>query len=55
MEIKTKVKFVSLNKVTIETPQGERFTMGLSGVVPIGLQEQDAKVIAYLFDKYYTG
>jgi transcriptional regulator with XRE-family HTH domain len=55
MEIKTKVKFVSLNKVTVETPQGERFTMGLSGVVPIGLQEQDAKVIAYLFDKYYTG
>ena len=55
MEIKTKVKFVSLNKVTVETPQGERFTMGLSGVVPIGLQEQNAKVIAYLFDKYYTG
>ena len=55
MEIKTKVKFVSLNKVTVETHQGERFTMGLSGVVPIGLQEQDAKVIAYLFDKYYTG
>ena len=55
METKTKVKFVSLNKVTVETPQGERFTMGLSGVVPIGLQEQNAKVIAYLFDKYYTG
>ena len=55
MEIKTKVKFVSLNKVTVETAQGDRFTLGLSSVVPIGLQEQDAKLIAYLFDKYYQG
>ena len=55
MEIKTKVKFVSLNKVTVETPQGDRFTLGLSGVVPIELQEQDAKIIAHLFDKYYKG
>ena len=55
METKTKAKFVSLNKVAIETSQGERFTMGLDGVVPIGLQEHDAKVIAYLFDKYYKG
>jgi transcriptional regulator with XRE-family HTH domain len=55
MEIKTKVKFVSLNKVTVETPQGDRFTLGLSGAVPIELQEQDANVIAYLFDKYYKG
>ena len=55
METKTKAKFVSLNKVAIETPQGERFTMGLDGVVPVGLQEQDARVIAYLFDKYYKG
>ena len=55
MDIKTKVKFVSLNKVTVETSQGDRFTMGLSGVVPFGLQEQDAKVIAFLFDKYYSG
>ena len=55
METKTKVKFVSLNKVTVETPQGDRFTLGLSSVVPIGLQEQDAKIIANLFDKYYQG
>ena len=55
MEIKTKVKFVSLNKVTVETPQGDRFTVGLSGVVPIELQEQDAQIIAFLFDKYYQG
>lgn len=55
MEIKTKVKFVSLNKVAVETPQGERFTVGLSGVVPIELQEQDAQIIAFLFDKYYQG
>lgn len=55
METQTKVKFVSLNKVTVETSQGDRFTVGLSGVVPIELQEQDAKVIAYLFDKYYKG
>lgn len=55
MENKTKVKFVSLNKVTVETPQGDRFTLGLDKAVPIGLQEQDARVIAYLFDKYYKG
>ena len=55
MEIQTKVKFVSLNKVTVETPQGDRFTLGLNRVVPIPLQEQDARVIAYLFDKYYNG
>lgn len=55
METKTKVKFVSLNKVTVETVQGDRFTMGLSGVVPIELQEQDAHIIACLFDKYYQG
>lgn len=55
MEIKTKVKFVGLNKVTVETPQGDRFTVGLSGVVPIELQEQDAQIIASLFDKYYQG
>ena len=55
METKTKVKFVSLNKVTVETPQGDRFTVGLSGVVPIELQEQDAQIIASLFDKYYQG
>ena len=55
MEIQTKVKFVSLNKVTVETPQGDRFTVGLNRVVPIPIQEQDARVIAYLFDKYYKG
>ena len=55
MEIQTKVKFVSLNKVTVETSQGDRFTLGLNSVVPIPLQEQDARVIAYLFDKYYKG
>ena len=55
MENKTKVKFVSLNKVTVETPQGDRFTVGLSGVVPIELQEQEAQIIAFLFDKYYQG
>lgn len=51
----TIVKFVSLNKVAIETPQGDRFTMGLNRVVPMPLQEQDAKVISYLFDQYYKG
>ena len=55
MEILTKVKFVSLNKVTVETPQGDRFTVGLNHAVPVQLQEQDAQVIAYLFDKYYQG
>jgi transcriptional regulator with XRE-family HTH domain len=55
MDIQTKVKFVSLNKVTVETPQGDRFTVGLNRVVPVPLQEQDAQVIAYLFDKYYKG
>ena len=55
MEVKTKVKFVSLNKVTVETPQGDRFTVGLSEVVPIELQEQEAQLMAFLFDKYYTG
>lgn len=51
----TKVKFVSLNKVTVETPQGDRFTLGLDRVVPILLQEQDSRIIASLFDKYYNG
>lgn len=55
MEIKTKVKFVSLNKVTVETPQGDRFTVGLSEVVPIAFQEQEAQIMAFLFDKYYQG
>ena len=55
MDIQTKVKFVSLNKVTVETPQGDRFTLGLERVVPIPLQEQNAQVIAFLFDKYYKG
>ena len=55
MDILTNVKFVSLNKVTVETPQGDRFTLGLNRVVPMSLQEQDARVIAYLFDKYYKG
>ncbi len=55
MDILTKVKFVSLNKVTVETSQGDRFTVGLNRVVPMQLQEQDALVIAYLFDKYYKG
>ena len=55
METKTKVRFVSLNKVSVETPQGERLTLGLDSVVPIPLQEQDAQTIAYLFDKYYDG
>ena len=51
----TIVKFVSLDKATVETPQGDRFTLGLSRVVPIPLQEQEAKVISYLFDQYYKG
>ena len=55
MDIQTKVKFVSLNKVTVETPQGDRFTVGLNRSVPVQLQEQDARVIAYLIDKYYKG
>ena len=53
MDIKTKVKFVSLNRVTVETAQGKRFTLGLCNVVPIDLQEQHARIIAYLFDKYF--
>lgn len=55
METNTKVKFVSLNKVTVETVQGDRFTLGLDKVVPIPIQEQDAQVIAQLFDEYYQG
>ena len=55
MDIQTKVKFVSLNKVTVETSQGDRFTLGLERVVPLPLQEQNAQIIAYLFDKYYKG
>ena len=55
MENKTKVKFVSLNKVTVETPQGDRFTLGLDHAVPKPIQEQDASIIAFLFDLYYKG
>ena len=55
MDNKTKVKFVSLNKVVVETPQGERLTLGLNNVVPVQLQEQESQIIAYCFDQYYQG
>ena len=55
METKTICKFVSLDKVTVETPQGDRFTLGLSGVIPFEMQEQHCQIIAALFDKYYQG
>ena len=55
MEVNTKCKFVSLDKVTVETPQGDRFTLGLSGVIPFEMQEQHCQIIAALFDKYYQG
>ena len=55
METKTKCKFVSRDRVTVETSQGDRFTLGLSGVVPFELQEQHCQIIAALFDKYYQG
>ena len=55
MEYKTKTKFVSPDRVTVETPQGDRFTLGLSGVIPFELQEQHCQIIAALFDKYYQG
>ena len=55
METKTKCKFVSRDRVTVETPQGDRFTLGLSGVIPFEFQEQHCQIIAALFDKYYQG
>ena len=55
METRTKCKFVSLDKVTVETSQGDRFTLGLSGVIPFEMQEQHCQIIAALFDKYYQG
>ena len=55
MESQTKCKFVSRDRVTVETLQGDRFTLGLSGIVPFELQEQHCQIIAALFDQYYTG
>lgn len=55
METITECKFVSLDKVTVETSQGDRFTLGLSGVIPFEMQEQHCQIIAALFDKYYQG
>ena len=55
MKTLTKCKFVSQDRVTVETPQGDRFTLGLTGVVPFELQELHCQIIAALFDKYYTG
>lgn len=51
----TIVKFVSPTRVAVQTSQGERFTLGLSNAVPLALQQQDAAIIALLFDKYYKG
>lgn len=48
METRTKCKFVSLDKVTVETSQGDRFTLGLSGVIPFEMQEQHCQIIAAL-------
>lgn len=53
--METIVKFVSPNKVAVQTSQGDRFTLGLTSPVPLVLQQQDAAVIAQLFDKYYQG
>lgn len=55
MEKKSYCKFVSRDRVTVETPQGDRFTLGLTGVVPFEFQEQHCHIIAALFDKYYEG
>lgn len=49
------VKFVSPKRVTVQTSQGDRFTLGLSEVVPFEFQQQEAEVIAKLFDIYYKG
>ncbi len=52
METKTKCKFVSRDRVAVETPQGDRFTLGLSGVIPFEFQEQHCQIIAALFDTH---
>ncbi len=55
MELKTKCKFISRDRATVETPQGDRFTLGFTGIIPFELQEQHCQIIAALFDKYYKG
>lgn len=55
METKTKCRFVSRDRVTVETSQGDRFTLGLSGVIPFEWQELHCQIIANLFDEYYKG
>lgn len=44
-----------MNRVAVETSQGDRFTVGLHGIVPMDYQEQYAQLLAALFDKYYKG
>lgn len=53
--METLVRFVSPTKAVVQTSQGERLTLGMSNAVPLQLQEQEAAVIAFLFDKYYNG
>ena len=51
----TQVKFVSPKRVTVQTSQGDRLTLGLTSVVPTEFQHDEAELIAALFDKYYKG
>lgn len=39
----------------MQTSLGDRFTLGLTQVVPLEFQLQYAEIIAYLFDEYYKG
>lgn len=50
-----KVKFISIDRVSVETAHGDRFMLGLSSPIPFELQAEEAQVIAVLFDKYYQG
>lgn len=50
-----KVKFISIDRVSVETAQGDRFMLGLSNQIPFELHAEEAHTIAALFDKYYQG
>lgn len=60
MEPKTKTRWVDERRLYIETPQGDDFIVGFENSQTYTCQKQAPwfrpdLIVAYLFDKYYTG
>lgn len=50
-----KVKFISIDRVSVETAQGDHILLSLSGQIPFELHVQESRLLAELFDRYYKG